>query len=95
MNRLVEIFKAYVTSFSPTAEEVKLADNRFKICESCEYRGNFLEINENRYIEKCNHCGCPLSKKIFSPKFNACPLYKWKDVDSESTIFPNTKNKLL
>ena len=95
MNRLVEIFKSYVIANSPTQDQFELAENRFKICEGCEHRGSYFGTEANRNIEKCNQCGCPLSKKVFSPVFNACPLNKWKDVDSESNIFPNTKNKLL
>jgi hypothetical protein len=30
----------------------------------------------------CEECGCPISKKIFTPKFNACPLKKWEEVDT-------------
>lgn len=95
MNRLVEIFKSYVIAHSPNEEQFELAENRFKVCEDCEHRGSYFGTESNRIIEKCNHCGCPLSKKVFSPVFNACPLQKWKDVDSKSNIFPNTNNKLL
>lgn len=95
MNRLVEIFKSYVAAHSPTQDQFELAESRFKICEGCEHRGGYIGVHEKRFIEKCNQCGCPLSKKVFSPKFNACPLSKWRDVDSNSNIFPNTDSKLL
>lgn len=67
---LKEIIQSFATSLNPTKEELDLAEERYKICNGCEYLNKSL-------IETCNICGCLISKKIFSPRKPACPLKKW------------------
>jgi hypothetical protein len=43
-----------------------------KICDSCEAK-------ETNPIIYCKDCGCPLSKKVFTPYMNRCPRAKWND----------------
>ena len=48
----------------------------FAICDSCEHKAYVKAIDS--FI--CDKCGCPLSKKVFSPRpgKEACPLAKWE-----------------
>jgi hypothetical protein len=47
-----------------------------KICNDCDKKTYLKPVDS--FI--CGECGCPLSKKIFSPKPGpeACPLSKWE-----------------
>lgn len=74
-----EILNAWVSSFNPTEMEKKRAEDRFKICTSpCTYlQKSFV------FDIKCGACGCPVSRKVYSHKFNPCPLAKWEDVDKK------------
>jgi hypothetical protein len=76
MNKITEIFKAWVAAADPTPEEQALAEYRASVCESCDKKTYVSAINS--FI--CGECGCPLSKKVFSPKPGpeACPLAKWE-----------------
>jgi len=78
--KVEEIVKAWVIAYNPNKQETKLALERGFICKSCEHRifRSLLPI--------CGACGCPISKKIFSPNFNACPKNKWESVDKNSYI---------
>ena len=75
MNKLLEIATAWITAANPTEEEKDRAESRVAICNGCE-ENKLSEILEYHY---CGKCGCPLSKKIFSPLpgKEACPLEKW------------------
>lgn len=75
MNKLLEIATAWITAANPTEEEKERAESRVAICNGCE-ENKLSEILEYHY---CGKCGCPLSKKIFSPLpgKEACPLEKW------------------
>lgn len=73
MNKLVEIAKAWITAVNPTPEEEEKALSRSQICDDCNKKA-FNDILKFNY---CSECGCPLSKKIYSP-VNSCPLNKWK-----------------
>ena len=76
MNKLKEIVTAWATSFNPTEEQQKLAEERYKICQGCP------KLEEKMGYEICGECGCPISKKIFTHKQeNSCPLNKWDDVE--------------
>ena len=67
----LEIVKSWSNSINPTPEQKDIADYRSSICNSCEFRKKMIHF----YCEKC---GCPLEKKIFSPKGpEACPGNKW------------------
>jgi ribosomal protein L37E len=88
--KIAEIINAWIISFNPNEEQKTLALNRVNICDTCEYK---------KYVIKkpiCSACGCPLSKKIFSEKQNACPKGKWDDVDDEFfTKVKSESNRLL
>jgi hypothetical protein len=76
MNKISEIFQAWVAAANPTSEEQALAEYRSSICDLCDKKTHVSAINS--FI--CSECGCPLSKKVFSPKpgLEACPLAKWE-----------------
>lgn len=81
-----EIINAWIISFNPNEEQKSLALNRANICDICEYK---------KYVIKkpiCSACGCPIGKKIFSEKQNACPKDKWNAVDSVYFAKKNKKN---
>jgi ribosomal protein L37E len=88
--KIAEIINAWIISFNPNEEQKTLALNRVNICDTCEYK---------KYVIKkpiCSACGCPISKKIFSEKQNACPKGKWDDVDDEFfTKVKSESNRLL
>jgi hypothetical protein len=92
-SKIVTIADAWLTARNPTPEQKELSEARWNICVQCdEYREN----NKDKGTPFCNTCGCPLNKKIFTNKFNECPLKKWEDVDT--LLFPatqKTKKSLL
>lgn len=72
---LGEIAVAWVRAFHPTPEQHVIAQERLAVCEMCQYR----EWSNTMNWWKCGACGCPLHKKIYSPKPgpDACPYSKW------------------
>jgi hypothetical protein len=76
MLKVVEIAKAWIAAANPTPEQKAIAEYRASVCNDCPYRGYVEAINS--YI--CKECGCPLSKKIFSPLpgKQACPDQRWE-----------------
>jgi hypothetical protein len=75
MNKLSEIFQAWVSAANPTPAKKLLAEQRIAICDTCEHR----TYNKTFNIDACGLCGCPLNKKVFSPVGpNACPGKKWE-----------------
>ena len=87
-SKIVTIADAWFTASNPTPEQKLLAEARWNICIQCP------EFREKRDITGdpfCNDCGCPLQKKIFSKKYNECPLGKWKDVDD--LLYKDTMKK--
>jgi hypothetical protein len=72
----IEVATAWIRAFNPTSEQQEIADYRMKICNDCEKKTYLKSID--MFI--CGECGCPLNKKIFSPKpgLKACPLSKWE-----------------
>jgi hypothetical protein len=74
MNKLKEIFQAWVAAANPTPEQLELATQRTEICDTCEHRS----INKIINADVCGLCGCPLNKKVFSPAGpDACPDKRW------------------
>ena len=73
MGSLINIVKAWIISYNPTQEEEEKALYRSKICNDCPSKKYSKHID----FYYCSECGCPLEKKIYSPK-NTCPLKKWK-----------------
>jgi hypothetical protein len=72
MNKLKEIIMSYATSFNPTEEQKKIAEERLEICSGCEF---WVQSTMRDY---CSKCGCLTSFKVFSPLgSNACPEKKW------------------
>ena len=77
-------FKEIVLSWYDVANpkkkdgQVELAQKRYEICLGCEhYRPNRFFKNDSY----CDDCGCPLKGKVYSRKFNACPLNKWIELE--------------
>ena len=73
-----EIALAWIIATNPTEEQKKLSLERYNICLKCEH---FKPTRLITHDEHCGDCGCPLSKKIFSPEHDACGLHKWLDVE--------------
>lgn len=87
---LKEIITSWLIKNNPTEAQQQLAVERYAICEQCPSRTSMLL--QKKWTEYCSECGCPLQGKIFTPKYNGCPLGKWKDI--EEKYVPNyTKNK--
>ena len=87
-----EIIDAWAQSYSPDPDRKKLAELRYDICKGCEYFGEKRLITGDQY---CKYCLCPIQKKVFSKKFNACPLKKWEESDTTFFIEKNGKGKSL
>jgi hypothetical protein len=86
--KIREIANAWVTSYSPTDEQLKLANERYLVCLKCpQYRKHRPVTNE----EYCNECSCPIRKKIFTKTYDACPLHNWLDV--ENLYWEDTQKK--
>ncbi len=74
----VEIAKAWMISMNPTPEQESIANSRIEICNTCEHKKS-LQLPTGGYLYTCGLCGCPLQKKIYSPKGpDACPGNKWE-----------------
>lgn len=72
---LKEIFVAWARARNPTVEQLAVAESRLAICDDCSYK----EFSKLFREYQCGACGCPLEKKVFSPKEKtACPLKKWE-----------------
>lgn len=79
-----EISEAWWNSYFATQEKKEIAKNRLEICQDCPSMTTVLQkMGKKLSVSLCGECGCPISKKIFSPKYNACPLKKWENVDSK------------
>jgi len=76
MNKVTEIFTAWKIAYDPTLHQSKMAEERIKICDSCEFKSSVP-------FPRCTICGCALKKKIFSPVKGACPKGKWNEVDNQ------------
>ena len=76
MLKLVEIAKAWIAAANPTPEQKEIANHRISICDSCPNKLYQKHIDAH----VCGLCGCPLSKKIFSPipGEEVCPDKRWK-----------------
>lgn len=82
MADLFTIISAWKIARNPTRTQLALAEKRSKICETCPSKKTITKkLGDIGII--CGECGCPLSKKIFSPKNKECPLNKWDDVEAE------------
>ena len=79
-----EIFDSWIISVNPNDTQKELAQKRLDICKGCEHKKE--TIKGYKWSTICGLCGCPLSKKVFSPLFNPCPAEKWDAVDSSYII---------
>ena len=77
---LIEIAKAWITAANPNSRQTELATKRYNICLGCSWYRKSRPITHDEY---CGSCTCPLSKKIFSNKFDACPEHFWEDIENE------------
>lgn len=69
-----EIIHAWKIAVKPTPEQQEIAEYRASVCDVCEFK-DFKKLVR---AHVCSACGCPLSKKIYSPKGPiACPKGKW------------------
>lgn len=75
MLKIVEIAKAWIAAENPTEEQKLIAEHRITMCDKCPHK----EYNKVFGTFVCGLCGCPLNKKIFSPKpgEEACPDKRW------------------
>ena len=75
MLKIVEIAKAWIAAANPTPEQQVIAEHRISVCDQCPHRNYVTAINT--FV--CGKCGCPLNKKVFSPKGpEACPDSRWE-----------------
>ena len=86
-----EIFDAWKISRNPTINQEELAKLRLDVCLGCEFRKEI--VKGLKWSALCGKCGCPLSKKVFSPNYNACPEKLWGEIDSNYLEPLKTKNK--
>ena len=77
---VIEIINAWKIANNPTPKQEELAEFRGKICDGCPSKK--VITKKLKLATICVECGCPISKKIFTPVFNPCPLKKWKEVDT-------------
>lgn len=69
---LIKIAKSWMIARNPTEEQKMVAESRISVCNGCEHSQKILGA------EICTLCGCPLSKKIFSPQGpSECPDGRW------------------
>jgi len=98
MNKVEEIFKSWMISFSPDDAQADIAAKRIEICDSCEFK-TLTPIGPFMSIARCSICGCALRAKIFTPRTyldgiieqndsnqGSCPRSFWTSVEKEWLI---------
>jgi hypothetical protein len=74
ISKLKEIVESYARMVNPTEEQKTIAEERLKICMSCEFWKR-----SPAGIHFCGKCGCATKAKVFSPRgLQACPENKWE-----------------
>lgn len=73
LSNLGEIAMSWYRSLNPTPEQEELAIERFAVCDTCEFRVPATLFDGY----KCDACGCPLHRKVFTFNRNGCPKGKW------------------
>ena len=95
VNKITEIISAWAISYNPNDKQKKLAEDRYSICLECPKKVKAFSKTKIEF-EKCEACGCPLRKKIFSNNYNSCPLEKWIDLENEYFDYiKKTKKSIL
>jgi lipoate synthase len=87
---VIEIINAWTIANNPTSKQEELAKLRASICEVCPSKK--VITKKLKLATICGECGCPISKKIFTPKFNPCPLKKWEEIDIQYIPKKNTSS---
>lgn len=73
---LREIAVAWARSMNPSDEVQLRADARLLKCDACPMK----TFKKSVHAYFCSGCGCPIQKKIYSPKgAEACPLRSWDE----------------
>lgn len=73
--KLVEIARSWKIATNPTPEQQAVAEERLSVCDQCPSK----EFKALIMTYTCAECGCPLSKKIYTPVGpSGCPLNKWE-----------------
>jgi hypothetical protein len=86
-----EIAQSWIIAANPSETEKNLAKERYNICLECPFYSAKRKITGDEF---CKDCGCPISKKIFSPEFDACPQHKWLEVEKKH-ISPKNKKSIV
>ena len=86
MSTPIDIIRAWWIAAHPTPQQSELAQNRLNICKQCDSM-----VDSVVFDKKCNECGCPIGKKIFTPVIGGCPIGNWDIVDGVNT----KKNKSI
>jgi hypothetical protein len=84
----LEIINAWKIANNPTPQQQNLANLRFEVCDVCPSKK--VITTSFKLATVCGECGCPLAKKIFSPKPNPCPLEKWEEIDKVHNVQKNS-----
>jgi ribosomal protein L37AE/L43A len=94
-DKVKEIAESWIIAVNPTDKQMELATDRYEICQNCPSLKKALARTKLEYFQ-CGECGCPISKKIFSPNWNACPLEKWKTIENKFfDLKEKSKNKTI
>lgn len=71
---LLEIAVAWKRAAKPTEEQQMIAEQRLSVCNTCDQKEYRMLVQ----MYACKACGCPLNKKVYSPRgAEACPKMKW------------------
>ena len=75
-SKISEIVKAWWIASNPTSQQSELAKKRLSICKTCNSM-----VDSEVFTKKCNECGCPIGKKIFTDVMGTCDLKKWNKIE--------------
>jgi len=72
---LKEIAISWMRAANPTPEQQLVAEERVAVCDTCPLK----HYQRLTHMWVCGACGCPLNKKVYSPKLGpeACPKGNW------------------
>lgn len=90
---IFEILEAWVIAGNPSPVQKELANKRAVICNECEFKKQFIKRLKLSTI--CDKCGCPLAKKIYTKRYNVCPMHKWSEVDKDYFSSQKTNKTIL